>query len=370
MTESKRGWVLTIARYVCFTIIGVIGLSCSEEPTEQNSPQAPVELPGVTIRDTTIMAVGDSTYKQHVTMDGITNLVGNVEGYTALAVLEYYPSYFTLRDTVNVLSAKLRLRLSYRLGDAMGPFSFDVYRVSRSWNSTTIRWDSVQTGFYDASSRRGGFSGTITSDTTFITVDLDTAMVREWISTTAPASARYGIILVPTSASSVRGFVEFGATDSVSYYPTLEIIAGNMSGTTRDTATYNSGMGTFVGDVTLPNDPGIISVQAGVVYRSKLMFDLSFIPRGTIINSALLSLDLAPGSTRLTSYTTDTSVVGHVDLSGDASFIESASAALRPAAGTPTTFSGNIAHAVQSWVRGPNYGLVLRTELPAENSRF
>ncbi len=370
MIERKRAWILTITQCVWFTCTALLGVSCSEEPTDQNSPMAPVPLPGVIIRDTTIMATNDSTFKQYLPMDGVTNLVGNAEGYTALAVLEFYPSSFALRDTVNVLSATLRLRLSYRLGDATGPFSFDVYRVTRPWNAATLSWDSVQTGFYDASTKRGTFSATVTSDTAFLSVDLDTAMVREWISSTAAIDARYGIILVPTPSSSVRGFVQFGASDSTSYYPTLQIIAANTSGTTRDTATYSSGMATFVGDVTLPNDPGIISVQAGVVYRGRLRFDVSFIPRGTVINNAMLSLDAAPASSRLTSFTADTSVLVHVALSDDPSNLEGATAVLHPASGTITTFTGDISHAVQSWVKGPNYGLVLRNGLPAETSRF
>ncbi len=370
MTESNRGWTRRIALPLGVVLITLLGLSCSESPTDQNSPTPPVELPVPTIRDTTIIASSDSTFKLYVPMDGVTNLIGSAEGYTALSVLEFYPSNFALRDTVNIVSATLRVRLSYRLGDASGPISFDVYRVTRAWNSATIRWDSVQSGFYDASTKRGSFSGTIASDSAYLTVDLDTAMVRQWISSTASADQKYGIILVPTPSSSIRGFVQFAVGDSISYYPTLQIIATNTSGTTRDTATYNIGMGTFVGDVTLPADPTVISVQSGVVYRSKLKFDLSFIPRGTTINSALLSLDVAPASTRLTSFTVDTNAAAHLDLSDDPSYILGGGVLLRAASGSFTTMTGDISGAVQSWVRGPNYGLVLRTSLPAETSRF
>jgi hypothetical protein len=370
MTESKRGGVLTLTQRICFIFLALLGLSCSEEPTDQNSPTAPGELPGVTIHDTTIVAIGDSTFKKYIGMDGLNNLVGVAQGYTTLSVLEFYPSAFHLRDTVNVLSATLRLRLTYRSGDAAGLFSFDVYRVSRSWSPSTLTWDSVQTGFYDASIKRGNFSGTITSDTGFISLALDTSMVREWISTTATSDKRYGIILVPTSSSSVRGFRQFASSDSASWYPTLEIIAAGTSGTTQDTSSYSSGMGTFVGDVTLPNTPGVISVQAGIVYRSRLTFDVSFIPRGTIINSAFLSLDVVPASTQLTSFTTDTTMQAHVALSDDPSNIEALGAVLRPTSSTLTTMTGDISHAVQFWLRGRNYGLVLRNTYPGETSRL
>ena len=370
MTEAKQGRILTVTQLVYFALFALLGVSCSEEPTDQNSPSAPVEFPGITIHDTTIVAQGDSTFKKFIAMGGINNLVGNAEGYTALSVIEFYPSGLTLRDTVNVLSATLRLRLTYRQGDAAAPFSFDVYRVTRSWNPGSLTWDSVQTGFYDASTKRGTFSGNITADTAFISLALDTTMVREWLSTTATADKRYGIILVPTSSSTIRGFNQFTARDSTSWYPTLEVIAANTSGTTRDTASYNSGMGTFVGDVTLPNTQGIISMQAGVVYRSKLTFDVSFIPRGSTINSAFLSLDVAPASTGLTSFTADTTVQAHLALSEDPWVLESFGAVLLPTSSAFTTMTGDISRAVQTWLRGPNYGVILRNTYPGETSRF
>lgn len=370
MTEVKHGRILTVTQLVCFALFTLLWVSCSEEPTDQNSPSAPVELPGVTIRDTTIVAQGDSTFKKYIAMGGINNLIGIADGYTALSVIEFYPNSLNLRDTVNVLSATLTLRLTYRQGDAAAPYSFDVYRVLRSWNPGSLTWDSVQTGFYDASTKHGTFSGSITADTGFISLALDTAMVREWLSTTATADKRYGIVLFPTSSSSIRGFNQFTSRDSVSWYPTLEVIAANTSGTTRDTASYRSGMATFVGDVTLPNTPGIISMQAGVVYRSRLQFDVSFIPRGSTINSAFLSLDVDPASTKLTSFTADTTLQAHLALSTDPSVLESFGAILLPTSSAFTTMTGDISHAVQTWLRGSNYGVVLRNTFPGETSRF
>lgn len=371
MTERKRGWLPTIARCSCFIFIALFGLSCSEEPTDLNSPTSPIELPGLTVRDTTIEASHDSTFKTYAAMgaNNITNLVGSTQGYTAISVLRFFP---TPRDTVNVVSAALRLRLAYRFGDAAGPFSFDVYRVTRSWNQATATWDSISTNFYDASSKHGSFSQALASDSGYITVDLDTAMVRQWVSSTAAEDQRYGIALVPTPSSSVRGFVQFlAAGDSTAYLPTLEVVATNASGTTRDTTNYTTGIGTFAADVSLPADPGILNVQAGIVYRSKLTFDVSFIPRGTIINSAILSLDVAPGSTRLNSFTKDTVVQAQMDLSDNPSDLETgAIASLKPTASAFTTAAGDISHAVQSWVRGPNYGLVLRNNSPAETARL
>lgn len=373
MTERTRGWFLTIT----IALLSLCALSCSDEPTQDNALLSPAPLTGITVRDTTIVAVNDSTFKQYIPMEGSLDLVGRTpasgpsQGYTAYAALQFYPAYFPLRDTINVLSATLTLHLRYRLGDAAAPFEFDVYRATRSWDATRITWDSVQAGLYDPSVTHGSFSATVPSDSDSVVVTLDTSLVRQWLSSAASADRKYGIVLVPAmTSSSVRGFVGFGGSDSVSEYPTLQIIASNVSGTVRDTTRYTTGEGTFVGDGSLSIDPGIIYLQSGVAYRSKLAFDVSFIPRGAIINSTLLSLDLAPGFPQVTSLTTDSSIAAHLLIGTDPTNIEAAGATLKPAAGSSMTFSGDISRAVQSWVRGPNNGVVLRCASPAENSRL
>jgi hypothetical protein len=370
MIERTRGWILAVTQGVFAVLLVLAGFACSEDPTDQNSPTSPVALPGVIVRDTTIVALSDSTFKTYIPMDGASNLVGSVDGYTAISMLEFYPSYFTLRDTVNVLSAKIKLRLSYRYGASAGPLTFDVYQISRSWSPSTITWDSIQTGFYDATTKRGSFSGTIASDSDFIYVDLDTAMVRQWISSTTSADVKYGVVFVPTSTSAIRGFVQFSYGDSSSYYPTLEIVAAGTSGNTQDTTTYSSGMGTFVADVGLANDPTLMRIQSGIVYRSKLRFDVSFIPRGSIVNNAWLSLTVVPSATRLNSFTTDTTLQAHIGLTDDPASVEATYATISPASSALASMKGDISHAVQSWVRGPNYGLVIRSTYPGETGRL
>ncbi|MCK5572073.1 MAG: DNRLRE domain-containing protein, partial [Bacteroidetes bacterium] len=171
----------------------------------------------------------------------------------------------------------------------------------------------------------------------------------------------------------VRGFDSFEAfPDSI--LPFLEIISVNGAGTVRDTSTYNLGVDTFVGNIdNLNTDPGLLHAQSGVVYRSTLHFDVSFIPRGAIINKADMLLSLDPGTTLLTKFTADTVVSSHVILdAADNSVYEPdrPSAYGRPKEGTSTVFSFSVPHAVQFWLMGNNYGILLRPTTGPETATF
>ncbi len=362
--SRQQRWLCAIAG-AALALLGLIG-GCSEEPTEANSPVADLPLAGYITRDTTLPALHGTFFRQYTTMDGLVNLVGTNGSYTAITALQFAPGNFPARDTITVFSATLTLHAFTWYGTPGAPFGFTVHRINRSWSSYTLMWDSVQTDFYESLSR-GSYSGALAGDTTLITVSLDTAMVREWFATsTTSTTTQFGIVLVPaaTTQNAIRGFAEFALGDSTGYYPTLTVIAGNASGTSRDTSVFNSGQDTFVGNDDHGAAPSTkLYVQGGVVYRSALWFDISSIPRGAILNSAMLSLDLDYASSHISKFVTDTSLSAH--LLGDSTTFtsfssENSSTFGRRVAGSPTTFEFNIRAAAQSWVRGPNYGVLIR----------
>ena len=74
-----------------------------------------------------------------------------------------------------------------------------------------------------------------------------------------------------------------------------------------------------------------------------------------------MTLHRDPATSWLNRFAGDTSVAVHVmQGSTTTSAFEATSATARLVPGSTTTYSADIVHAVQSWVRGPNYGLVLR----------
>ncbi|MGA9117805.1 MAG: DNRLRE domain-containing protein [Bacteroidota bacterium] len=349
-------------------VVSALVSSCSEDPTAQNAIVAPSSLPGVSFRDTTIFATQDSTFLLRLPMDGATDLIGGGAGYSASAILRFSPPISSI-DTGKVISATLRLYITYHDGPP-GSVSFNTFKVTRAWDPSTVTWDSVQTDFYTPTSPLPPVSQSVPADSQYITIPLDTAMVRLWIQTPDAADLdRYGIMLVPTSGtSSILGFHSFSA-DSVAYYPTLTVVTLGPNTTAVDTTIINSGLATFVGDCSPPTDAATLTLQAGVVYRSWLGFDVSFLHQGFIVNSAELLVDRM-NSPSFNTVLTDSTVSAHLVTGTTLNTYEVSGSVLSPVSASSTTLSGDARHIVQSWVHGPSYGVLLRTSSNAEFNTF
>ena len=379
MSESRiRGRVLTLAAVAAGAVlVGALG-GCSDEPTAANAPLVALPLTNLAVRDTTIVATGSSTYRQPIPRNGTVNLVGKSGNYTAMALIQFSSTSFPARDTALVFGAKLTLRFETWFGDSSGQFSFNIYRISLPWGEGSVTWDTVQApGFYEQYTSRGSYSAGAGPDTQTVAIPLDTAMVRQWLATpTSTTNTKYGILLVPTGACSIiRGFHEYGySTDSASagYYPALQIIAGSPAGTPRDTASYTISFDTWVGNIeNLATNPQLIYIQSGVDYRSTLSFDVSFIPRGAVINSANLLLTSDPVTTHITRFTADSSFL----LATNASAIDRTILDFYPVSGTRRggtllTYMVDMTRPVQLWSREPNYGVTLRPNIAFDETSF
>jgi hypothetical protein len=363
MRDGKRRWLPLI--------LAVVVMACSEDPTEQNALVAPLPFAGVAVRETTITATSGSTFQRILAMNSTINLIGKSGNYTAISAFAFYTNYFPNRDTVNVLSARLYLRAASFFGDSTAPFSFTVYKISRTWTAGGITWDTVATGFYDAATTRGSYTGGVGADTQRIVVQLDTAMARGWL-TTDVTDNKYGFVLVPNAGTNVvRGFHSFEA-DSSGDYPTLELIARNVAGTVRDTSTYNLGIDTFVGNNdNVATSPQLLYLQAGIVYRSLVKFDVGFIPRGSTIHLAELQLQRDPATSRLNRFAGDVQIAANLMLADSVTGSYSSSASTGTLkTGTTDTYTAGVQSFVQSWVRSSNFGLLLHVSGDPEYNSF
>jgi hypothetical protein len=345
----------------------VLVAACSDDLTEATALRAAFIRTDVTIRDTTILPTVTSTFRQRLGMNGRLNQLGRSGGYEASTLLQFLSSYFPQRDTVIVVSARLTLRLEGWFGDSTGTLAFTVHKISQEWRAPTARWDSLPA--FDPAVR-GSYSGPVSADTEKITIDLDTAMVREWLNQSS--FTQNGIILVPTAAcNTIRG-VHIFEYDSVTYYPTLQIIARNAGGTVQDTTSFNAGVDTFVGNVDNPvaSDERLFT-QSGVVFRSRLHFDVSFIPRGAIVNTAELSLIRDPATSRLTRFSPDSLLLmGTLVSATDSSRVDGtiASGVISGPAADSVKF--DVRRPVQLWIVGNNNGLLFRNSAVNELSSF
>ena len=326
---------------------------------------APLPFLEVAVRETTITATDAQTFRKYVPMNGRYNLVGQGDGYTAYTAIAFYSNLFPARDTVTVESARLSLRAATFYGDSSASFGFTVHRIERSWSQGTTTWDSVQSGFYDPSVLRGEYNGGVGSDTEMVYVELDTVMAREWLRSIPEGqtvNTKYGIMLIPTAGTGVvRGFHSF-ETDSTNSVPSLRIISVNATQTVRDTMTFSLGIDTFAGNVDgLESRTDLISLQAGVVYRSVINFDASFLTKGTLINKAELLLDRDPLTSRLNRFSGDSSIAIHTMIEqGYLGGSEAVSAQGLRKVGTADTYVADARRTVQAWAGSTNYGLLLR----------
>jgi hypothetical protein len=332
-------------------------LSCSDDPNILNALDTQFTDVDVDVIIDTLESVTGSSFRQYIATNGPYNMVGIANGVEARMALQF-TSGLVQRDTISILSATLRLRAATWIGDSAGTMTFNVHKILKSWNSLSLTWDSLTaSGFYEDGVVRGTYTGGVNADTGYVTLSLDTAMVREWLEPTTYTS--YGCILVPGAGSTVaRGFIAFG-TDSLHYVPTLTVIARNDAGTVTDTTVYNVGNDTFLGNVDLTLDPGRLYVQAGVVYRSTLSFDASPIPKGAIVNKANIVLQLDRTASHVSKFSGDTLQAIHLRTSlTDSSDFESEGAIGRPGESGENTYE--FRRGVQLWVNGTNNGVLLR----------
>lgn len=368
MTDEMKQWMKVIAGCL---IIAAGFVSCSESITNPLTPGSGLLNRDVNIKDTTLVATSDSVFQLRVPPDSLLifsplrrNLVGKNGAYTAYAAFRFFPP---ARDTINVLSAKLTLRLIARQGDAAGMFAFTVHKILSDWSQTQLTWTkATAANFFEQTPVRGTYSSTANPDTQEISITLDTTMVREWYRTGVTS---YGFMLVPTSACNIiRGIHAFDF-DSTKYWPKLEVIAQNIAGTVRDTTSFqiaSSGIGgagadTYVANVDpFPINNERIYSQAGIVYRSTLRFDVSQFPRGTIINSAELLLERDPALTILHGFSPNAVPSVHALIRSDSVFFPLAAATGSLKSGTQNTYTFDIRAQVQQLINKTAFGFVLR----------
>jgi hypothetical protein len=348
---------------------------CSEDPTAENALGGNLSQNEFVVRETTLVSSSASVYRTAVPMNGPVNLVGRYQGYTAYTAVRFSPTLFPVRDTILVLSATLRLRAVSVFGDSNAAFGIQVHRIIVPW-ADSIKWDNVQSGFYDPIPMSTQ-SFPVGADTEDVLIRLDTAMVRQWFlqgSTTSPDSAKQGVMLLPAPGTGlVRGFNSFlYSLDSAVHYPTLEVIAINRNGTVRDTTKYTTGTDTFTGNLEMfTPSPNLLYTQSGIVYRSRLQFDAGFIPRGSIVNQAELTLTQELGASLLsTSAVRGSNIHLALPTAADSNAFAFTAVPSRIQDLEPQRFLFTVTQQVQRWVRGPNDGLILRARDISEYGSF
>jgi hypothetical protein len=315
----------TFASIFALTLAVLALGGCADEPTGVGAGILP---PGdrPVLRQDTLYAVAHTTSRAIVsTRAGRYVMIGDTANYQAWSFLQFA----SLPDSLyfaTITEAHVVLTGRYRFGSPSAPLSFDVYRAVQGWQGDSLTVDSLvqyPSTYYDPSPLASVNPGAL-ADTDKIQIPLaDTALVRSWFNAFPDSLNRtYGIILRPTNASVIRGFYSFAELD-IALRPAL--VVQYTLPTSSGTYTAQYGLSRFLATVptadVLKDTASYVYVQNSIVFRGQLTFDISRLPRSTIVNRAYLEVSLAPSQSLRTGLAPDSLFAVYLNASG--SFVPS-----------------------------------------------
>ena len=280
---------------------------CKETPNSVGfSILPPKDTPG--LRVDTLYAVSYSTISKQISTFGSDRLlVGKYPGYDAMSIIQFTGLPAGLLDSVSITNAYVSLHAVYHFGDLAAPLAFRGFALIA--NSDSTNYDSLTTlaTNYYSSNPILVYSPAVLDDTSTIQCPIDSSVVRNWFAT-SPSLPNYGLILIATNVTTIKGFGSF-LNPTASYVPHLVVQYTNSVGDTG-TVTYSSGVSRFIANIPLPTilslDPQSMFVQSGVAYRAQLNFGLFSLPKAGLILKADLELTSNSAASNLNSFAADT----------------------------------------------------------------
>ena len=259
-----------------------------------------------------------------------------------------------LNSNLTIVDAKIELTKEYKIGDVSSPPDFSAYFVNSGWTSYGFNADSLPGLDFNPTE----ISSNIAETDSLITFNIDEPTINAWFSTASDTAVHTnrGIYIKPNDAAS--GIIGFDAYNiALLGLPQLNVIV-IMDGVT-DTLSFISieDVSAIKGDK--PAVPaGDIAVQAGLAVNGRVRFDLSSIPKGSVINKAQLTVFIDSSATHHgDSYTNSLTAYFAIDTSINSYDTTSAVVLSR----TDNYFTGDVVRFIQSISSGyhDNNGIVL-----------
>jgi hypothetical protein len=257
-----------------------------------------------------------------------------------------------------VKSASMKMVPRYTLGDNSAPFDFSIYQIRSPWTETGFSRDSLSQLSFDANDTK---SNLVMTDTT-INFDLNTNVVKEWLMHKADSTAspkNFGIIFKPKSSTQkilgFRGTLSTAATSE----SILNVILERPATGYKDTLNVLPYEDIHVVTGTLPSSGSNFYLEGSFSLRGTLFFDISSLPKNSIVNKAILDLNVDESKSLDGSLKSDSLLV---QLLADSTSrrLTSDSVYTVLLKRTGNLFSGDISWIVQKWVSGAdNQGVVI-----------
>ncbi len=303
-----------------------------------------------------------SIFSYTVPLGGSSSLmVGKNANLEASAVVLFYGTYddSVAQDIINgratVTNSYILLINSGVVGDSTAPFDFSVHNVLGSWNSASLDADNISSLSYDPSD----IATDKTISDSLATFQISNSLATQWLKNLydTTSATNYGIYLTPSANS--KKIINYDVVGTTTAGASQWVAIVERPGDYSDTLIFYSTDYTTIIKGTMPVLPaGDIAVQGGLVVNSKLWFDLSGLPKHSVINNATLTLtEDTLASIKSSSPVNEITLFRVTD---------SSSTAYDTANGwvvslTGNTYSGNIATFVQNWVdTGVNEGIVIQ----------
>lgn len=296
---------IKISGFFCvFSISLFLLFSCNEKPTDL----------GFSLLYDTITVVGTSNSEypfitgaeSFLNRESLFNIgaifIGKSDSIKAISFLRFSRLPDSLKNyKIDSVSLKL-FPLRYAYGDTNnGNFSFRIQPVIKYWSNKT-NWDSIfdasgNTDFFDAKVL-GSFNQRLKLQDTMpdIIIPLDVSLVDDWLKFQPDSVDPWGLALIPEENSSIINLFSSQMVTETRLRPILRIYFLNQAGK-RDSVISLSNIESSYIDSDKP-ESNSITFQGGIIYRPKLKFDFSQIPKNSSVHKAELELWLNRSKSR------------------------------------------------------------------------
>jgi hypothetical protein len=349
--------VRLLIRVLPVTLFMFLPFGCSDAPSPVGARILPLKDRPVVQRDTAI-AVSHSSYRTLLNTTGTSRLLlGKTGEYEAWSMLLFTSLPDSLWYGTTITEAHVELRSEYHFGDSLQSLSLTIYRAVGSFLGDSLTVDSLTnspTTYYDPATAHPLSLGSF-RDTTVVSIPLDTGMVHSWFNPSADsAHANNGIVLQPTNTGVVKGFASFFSAVSANV-PALVVTYANATSSGTFRSPYGSGRyhATIPTSSVLLDTAKYLYVQEGVSFRSLLTFDISALPRGSVINQAYAEVWLDASRSARTGIAADSLLSSFVATDGTLSAAQyHASVSLLDSAHN-RFYQFDVRDIVQSWLASP-----------------
>lgn len=355
---------------VLFSFIAIIFYSCKENPRDFNSGLLGPDQINLVNLDSYVAGLNQNSASFKTVIEtGAANtlMLGNYKtnsGNIQQASILMRFNYSTISDTdkAEVLNGNAVVADSwivflrtYAFGDTLvNQLDFGAYPINTSWTSSGFTSDSLNAFSYD-NNDVSGQKDLATDSTNIFKVHINGSTIQNEIKNYANSIQDNGIYLKPgSSGNTVWGF---GSVSS-SYKPALVVVL-NKLGVIADTLYFD-----ILNDVSILSGNVVtgaqdIYLQPALVGQARVAFDLSTIPKGSIINQAKLLLTVDKANTvNGTVFNSDILCYNIADSASK--IIDSTMSYVTITQVDSSTYEGDITLFVQKWVTYKmNQGLLL-----------